>query len=151
MQNCLQGKNDMATIKKKPSKKVVKKKKPTGKPRPKKIHAESELSNGWKLAGTLKRTDMKSAKDPIGKLHKKLKEFLPSGTSITQFGMGRAALAYFREQITLQAMREYGWLSEKKLQSVIEVTLLQCEPCDIEGVEGFEVYVRSENWRDKNV
>ena len=141
----------MNTHKKKPAKKATKKKATTKKPtavKLKKVHAESDLSSGWKFAGNLKRTDIKSAKDPVGKLHKKLLEFAPTAVSISQFGMGQAAIDLFREQVVALVKKEYPWISDRKLQSTVGFTLLQAEPCSIEGVEGFEVYVRSENWRD---
>jgi hypothetical protein len=99
---------------------------------------------GWKYVGKIKRSDMKSVKDPISKLHKKLKEFFPEGKSISQFGMGTKANEYFAEQVTAAVKRQYSGSTDHHIAQIVGWALLDAQPCDIEGVEGFEVYIRNE-------
>jgi hypothetical protein len=96
----------------------------------------------WVHVFTLTKTQMRSSKDPITKLHQQLMVIKPEAQSISEFGMGKAGLDYFREQVTKACKKKFSYLSEKKIATSIAMTLLDTEPCDVEGAKGFEVFIR---------
>lgn len=100
------------------------------------------MKKEWQLVEVLSKRMMQSVNDPIGKLHDQLKKVKPEAQSITEFGMGKAGLEYFREQVSKACKKKFPNLSEKKLAGSIAITLLDSEPCDVEGAEGFEVFIR---------
>jgi len=93
----------------------------------------------WKLVGKLTRNDMRG-KDPVSKLHSKLKKLAPQAEEIAQFGMSSEALEYFRQQ--LKAMAEKRGFSKQAVEMALGMAMLQYAPAEIEGVTGFQVYVR---------
>ena len=93
----------------------------------------------WKLVGKLTRNDMRG-KDPVSKLHKKLKALSPKATEIAQFGMSSEAIEYFRQQ--LKAMAEKQKFSKKAVELALGMAMLQYAPAEVEGIAGFQVYYR---------
>jgi hypothetical protein len=93
----------------------------------------------WKLVGRITRNDMRG-KDPVSKLHKKLKALSPKATEIAQFGMSSEAIEYFRQQ--LKAMAEKQGFNKKAVELALGMAMLQYAPAEIKGVTGFQVYVR---------
>jgi len=93
----------------------------------------------WKLVGKVTRNDMRG-KDPVSKLHGKLKKLAPSAEEIAQFGMSAEALEYFRQQ--LKAMAEKQGFSKKAVEMALGMAMLQYAPAEVEGVTGFQVYYR---------
>jgi hypothetical protein len=59
----------------------------------------------WKLVGKITRNDMRG-KDPVSKLHGKLKKLAPQAEEIAQFGMSSEALEYFRQQLKAMAEKQ---------------------------------------------
>lgn len=93
----------------------------------------------WKLVGKVTRNDMRG-KDPVAKLHKKLKALAPEGEEISQYGMSTEAVEYFRQQLVSIADK-HGY-SKKAAQGAVGMAMLQYAPTEIEGVTGFQVYFR---------
>jgi hypothetical protein len=96
----------------------------------------------WKLVGVLSKRQMQSIKDPVTKLHQHLMKAKPEAKSISEFGMGKAGLEYFREQVTKAVDKQFDYYGAKKKATAVAMTLLDTEPCDVEGATGFEVYIR---------
>ena len=38
--------------------------------------------------------------------------------------------------------KQFDYYNAKKKATIVAMTLLDTEPCDVDGAEGFEVYVR---------
>ena len=93
----------------------------------------------WKLVGKVTRNDMRG-KDPVHKLHTKLKKLAPHAEEIAQFGMSAEAIEYFRQQ--LKALAEKQGFNKKAVEMALGMAMLQYAPAEIEGVTGFQVYVR---------
>lgn len=93
----------------------------------------------WSLVGTVSRNDMRG-KDPIHKLHTKLKSLAPDGEDITQYGMSSEALEYFKQQLVSLAKKQ--GLNKQATDGAVGMAMLQCAPAEIEGVTGFQVYYR---------
>lgn len=94
----------------------------------------------WKLVGKITRNDMRG-KDPVSKLHTKLKKLAPDAEEIAQFGMSSEALEYFRQQ--LKSMAEKQGFNKKAVEMALGMAMLQYAPAEIEGVSGFQVYYKS--------
>lgn len=93
----------------------------------------------WKLVGKITRNDMRG-KDPVSKLHRKLKALAPQAEEIAQFGMSSEAIEYFRQQ--LKAMAEKQGFNKKAVELALGMAMLQYAPAEIEGVSGFQVYFK---------
>lgn len=93
----------------------------------------------WRLVGRVTRNDMRG-KDPVSKLHKKLKAMAPDAEEIAQFGMSEEAVQYFRKQ--LEAIAEKHGYTKKAAHGAVAMAMLQYAPCEIEGLTGFNVYYR---------
>lgn len=93
----------------------------------------------WKLVGKITRNDMRG-KDPVSKLHRKLKALAPQAEEIAQFGMSSEAIEYFRQQ--MKSMAEKQGFSKKAVELALGMAMLQYAPAEVEGVTGFQVYVR---------
>lgn len=98
------------------------------------------MSKGWVLVGKITRNDMRG-KDPVQKLHSKLKALAPQGEEISQYGMSTEAVEYFRQQLTAIAQKK--GFTKKAVQSAVGMAMLQYAPTEIEGTTGFQVYFRS--------
>jgi hypothetical protein len=79
-------------------------------------------------------------KDPVSKLHKKLKELAPRGEEISQYGMSTEAVEYFREQLVGIAKKK-GYTAHA-IEGAVGMAMLQYAPTEIEGITGFQVYFR---------
>jgi hypothetical protein len=99
----------------------------------------SKKKQEWKLVGKVTRNDMRG-KDPVSKLHKKLKAMAPDGEEIAQYGMSKEAVEYFRKQ--LEAIAKKQGYNKKHSDSAVAMAMLQYAPCEIEGLTGFQVYYR---------
>lgn len=103
----------------------------------------SKKKSEWKLVGKVTRNDMRG-KDPVAKLHKKLKALAPEGKEISQYGMSTEAVEYFRQQLVIIADKR-GY-SKKAVQGAVGMAMLQYAPSELEGISGFGVYFRSESY-----
>jgi len=97
------------------------------------------MSRGWVLVGKITRNHMRG-KDPVSKLHKKLKELAPRGEEISQYGMSTEAVEYFREQLVGIAKKK-GYTAHA-IEGAVGMAMLQYAPTEIEGITGFQVYFR---------
>ena len=93
----------------------------------------------WKLVGKITRNAMRG-NDPVSKLHNKLKKLAPQAEEIAQFGMSSEAIEYFKQQ--LKVMAEKQGFSKKAVELALGMAMLQYAPAEIEGVTGFQVYVK---------
>lgn len=98
------------------------------------------MNKGWVLVGKVTRNDMRG-KDPVNKLHKKLKALAPQGEEISQYGMSEEAVGYFKEQLIAIAKKQ-GY-NKKATDMAVGMAMLQYAPTEIEGITGFQVYFRS--------
>ena len=96
----------------------------------------------WTYVMTLTKTQMRSVNDPVTKLHQQLMMVKPEAQSISEFGMGKAGLEYFKLQVSKAVDKQFDYYNAKKKATIVAMTLLDTEPCDVDGAEGFEVYVR---------
>lgn len=93
----------------------------------------------WSLVGTVSRNDMRG-KDPVHKLHTKLKSLAPGGENISEYGMSAEALEYFKQQLVAIAKKQ--GFTKNAMDNAVGMALLQYAPAEIEGVTGFQVYYR---------
>ena len=100
----------------------------------------SNSGTGWVLVGKVTRNHMRG-KDPVYKLHKKLKELAPQGEEISQYGMSTEAVKYFEEQL-IEIAKKQGY-NKKAITMAVGMAMLQYAPTEIEGITGFQVYFRS--------
>lgn len=95
--------------------------------------------SGWKLIGKITRNDMRG-KDPVHKLHTKLKKLAPKAEEVAQFGMSGEAVAYFRQQ--LEAIAKKHGYTKKATEAAVGMAMLQYAPTELEGITGFQVYFK---------
>jgi hypothetical protein len=99
----------------------------------------SRSNSEWKLVGKITRNDMRG-KDPVHKLHTKLKALAPDGEEIAQYGMSSEAVEYFRDQL-LAIAKKRGY-TKKATDAAVGMAMLQYAPSELENITGFEVYFR---------
>lgn len=104
--------------------------------------SKKKKETGWVLVGKLTRNDMRG-KDPVHKLHTKLKALAPEGEEISQYGMSTEAVEYFRQQLITIANKQK--FSKRSMDTAVGMAMLQYAPTEIEGITGFQVYFRGGN------
>lgn len=99
----------------------------------------NKKQNEWKLVGKITRNDMRGA-DPITKLHQKLLKLAPGGKSVSDFGMSKEAMEYFRAQLV--ALGKKKGFTGNALANAVGMAMLEFSPAQVEGITGFQVYYR---------